>query len=39
LLDFFESGQPLTLAADGQNYVLPPIAIAGWTSRFKKICP
>jgi hypothetical protein len=36
--DLLDSGQPLTIAAEGHNYVLPAIKIAGWRKRFNKIC-
>jgi hypothetical protein len=38
LLDFLDSGQPLTISADGQSFVLPPIDVRGWKAQFKKIC-
>jgi hypothetical protein len=38
LLDFFDSGQPLTISAEGKSYMLPPIKIGDWKSRFRKIC-
>ena len=38
LLDFLDSGRPLTISADGSSYVLPPIDVRGWKARFKKIC-
>jgi hypothetical protein len=36
--DFLDSGRPLTVSAEGRSYVLPPIKIRAWKSRFKKIC-
>ena len=38
LFDFLDSGQPLTVSAEGRSYVLPPIKIRDWKLRFKKIC-
>ena len=38
LFDFLDSGQSLTVSAAGKAYVLPPIRIAGWKTRFQKIC-
>jgi hypothetical protein len=36
--DLLDSGQPLTVSAEGRSYVLPPVKIKGWKLRFKKIC-
>jgi hypothetical protein len=33
-----DSGQPLTISADGKSYVLPPINVPRWRARFQKIC-
>jgi hypothetical protein len=33
-----DSGQPLTILAEGQNYVLPAVSAARWRQRFHKIC-
>ena len=38
LLDFLDSGRPLTVSAEGKSYELPAIRIRGWKERFKKIC-
>jgi hypothetical protein len=38
LLDFLDSGQPLTVSAEGKSYVLPAINAPGWKQRFEKIC-
>jgi hypothetical protein len=38
LLDFLDSGRPLTVSAEGKSYELPAISIHGWKQRFKKIC-
>ena len=38
LLDFLDSGGPLTVSAEGASYTLPPIGIADWRQRFSKIC-
>jgi hypothetical protein len=38
LLNFLDSGRPLTVSAEGKSYELPPIRIRGWKERFKKIC-
>jgi hypothetical protein len=38
LFDFLDSGQPLTVSAEGRSYVLPPIKIRDWKLRFKKRC-
>ncbi len=36
--DFLDSGQPLTVSAEGRSYVLPPVKIQRWKVRFKKLC-
>jgi hypothetical protein len=36
--DLLDSGQPLTISAEGQNYVLPAVSAARWRQRFHKIC-
>ncbi len=38
LFDLLDSGQKLTVSAEGRSYVLPPINVRKWKSRFKKIC-
>jgi hypothetical protein len=38
LLNFLDSGRPLTVSAEGKSYELPAISIRGWKQRFKKIC-
>jgi hypothetical protein len=38
LLNFLDSGRPLTVSAEGNSYELPAIRIRGWKKRFKKIC-
>jgi hypothetical protein len=38
LLNFLDSGRPLTVSAEGKSYELPPIRIHGWKERFRKIC-
>jgi hypothetical protein len=38
LLNFLDSGRPLTVSAEGKSYQLPVIAIRGWKQRFRKIC-
>jgi hypothetical protein len=38
LLNFLDSGRPLTVSAEGKSYELPPIRIRGWKERFRKIC-
>jgi len=38
LLNFLDSGQPLTVSAEGKSYELPAIRIRGWKKRFRKIC-
>ncbi|MGD0150202.1 MAG: hypothetical protein ABSB77_16620 [Xanthobacteraceae bacterium] len=36
--DLLDSKQPLTISAEGQNYVLPAVSAARWRQRFHKIC-
>ena len=36
--DLLESGQPLTISAEGRNYVLPAVNAARWRQRFQKMC-
>jgi hypothetical protein len=36
--DLLDSGQPLTIAAEGHSYALPAIKIIRWRQRFNKIC-
>ena len=38
LFDFLDSGQPLTVSAEGQSYALPAIKVRGWKQRFRRIC-
>lgn len=38
LLNFLDSGRPLTVSAEGKSYQLPAIAIRGWKQHFRKIC-
>jgi hypothetical protein len=38
LFDLLESGQPLTISAEGHNYVLPAVNASRWRQRFHKIC-
>jgi len=38
LLDFLDSGRPLTISAEGKSYELPAIRIRGWKERFKRKC-
>jgi hypothetical protein len=38
LLDFLDSGGPLTISAEGASYTLPRIGISDWKARFSKIC-
>jgi hypothetical protein len=37
-LDFLDSGRPLTIAAEGKSYTLPPVNVPRWLARFRKIC-
>jgi hypothetical protein len=36
--DLLDSGQPLTISAEGKSYVLPPVSAPRWRARFQKIC-
>ena len=36
--DLLDSGQPLTVSAEGRNYILPPVNVLRWRLRFGKIC-
>jgi hypothetical protein len=38
VFDLLESGQPLTISAEGHNYVLPAVNVSRWRQRFQKIC-
>jgi hypothetical protein len=38
LFDLLDSGQPLTIAAEGKNYVLPAVKASNWKKRFKEKC-
>jgi hypothetical protein len=38
LLEFLDSGAPLTISAEGASYTLPPIGVADWRQRFRKVC-
>jgi hypothetical protein len=38
VFDLLESGQPLTISAEGRNYVLPAINASRWRQRFHQIC-
>ncbi len=38
VFDFLDSGQPLTISAEGKSYVLPPVNVPRWRARFQKIC-
>jgi hypothetical protein len=38
MFDLLDSGQPLTISAEGKSYVLPPVNVPGWRARFQKIC-
>jgi hypothetical protein len=38
VLDLLDSGQPLTISAEGKSYVLPPVKAPRWRARFQKIC-
>jgi hypothetical protein len=37
-LDLLDTGQPLTVSAEGKSYVLPPARVPRWRARFQKIC-
>jgi len=36
--DLLDSGQPLTISAEGKSYVLPPVNVPRWRARWQKIC-
>jgi hypothetical protein len=36
--DLLDSGRPLTISAEGRNYVLPAVNASRWRQRFQKIC-
>ena len=36
--DLLDSGQPLTISAEGKSYVLPPVNARRWRARWQKIC-
>jgi hypothetical protein len=36
--DLLDSGRPLTVSAEGRNYVLPAVNASRWRQRFQKIC-
>jgi hypothetical protein len=38
LFNLLDSGRPLTIAAEGKKYVLPPVDAPNWKARFKEIC-
>ena len=38
VFDLLDSGQPLTISAEGKSYILPPINVPRWRARFQKIC-
>jgi hypothetical protein len=38
VFDLLDSGQPLTISAEGKSYVLPPVNAPRWRARFQKIC-
>jgi hypothetical protein len=38
LFSLIGSGRPLTISAEGRNYVLPPVDAPNWKARFKEIC-
>lgn len=38
VFDLLDSGQPLTVSAEGKSYVLPPAKVRHWRARFQKIC-
>jgi hypothetical protein len=35
LLDFLDSGHPLTISAEGKSYVLPPVKAPRWRARWR----
>lgn len=38
VLELLDSGQPLTISAEGKSYVLPPVKAPRWRARWQKIC-
>ncbi|MGY3394171.1 hypothetical protein ACVWW6_006762 [Bradyrhizobium sp. USDA 3311] len=38
VFNLLDSGQPLTISAEGKSYVLPPVELPRWRPRFQKIC-
>jgi hypothetical protein len=38
VLELLDSGQKLTISAEGKSYVLPPVKAPRWRARFQKIC-
>ena len=38
VFDLLDSGQPLTISAEGKSYMLPPINARPWRACFQKIC-
>ena len=38
VLDFLDSGQPLTISAEGKSYTLQQVQAPRWRTRFRKIC-
>jgi hypothetical protein len=38
VLELLDSGQKLTISAEGKSYVLPPVKAPRWRERFQKIC-
>jgi hypothetical protein len=38
VFDLLDSGQPLTISAEGKGYVLPLVNVPRWRARFQKIC-
>jgi hypothetical protein len=38
VFDLLDSGQPLTISAEGKSYMLPPVNVPRWRARFQKIC-
>jgi len=38
LFDLLDSGEPLTVSAEGKSYVLPAVNAPQWRRRFQKIC-
>ena len=38
VLELLDSGQPLTISAEGKSYVLPPVKAPRWRTRWQRIC-